>query len=134
MLVDAPPQRAFELFTSRIGAWWPLDGFGVFNDGTVAFDGEQLIERSDGEATVWAEATEWDPPRSLTLAWHPGSDPGTATTIRVTFTAQSDETLVTLEHSGWDRTDDPDATAADYANNWASVLARYAELAAEVRH
>ena len=39
ILVAAPPPRTFELFTGRIGSWWPLATYSVFGDG-VMFTGD----------------------------------------------------------------------------------------------
>ena len=58
--VGVGPRRAFELFTDRIGAWWPLDTHSVFDDGTVAFEGGVLVERRGDESAVWGEVLEWD--------------------------------------------------------------------------
>ena len=51
VLVDAGPAVAFEVFTSRIGLWWPVADKSVFGaGGTVAFAGGQIIELSaDGQ-------------------------------------------------------------------------------------
>ena len=46
ILVAATPHRTFELFTGHIGSWWPLATYSVFGDGTVAFEGSELVERS----------------------------------------------------------------------------------------
>ena len=137
VLVNAAPQRTFDLFTGHIGAWWPLDRFGVYNDGgtstsTVAFEGELLVERSGELQSVWGEVTRWDPPGSLGFTWHPGYDIENATDITVTFTAEGEQTLVTLVHTGWERMTDPDASRDEYANGWPGVLARFAELVDEV--
>jgi uncharacterized protein YndB with AHSA1/START domain len=132
IVVNAAPDRAFDLFTGRIGAWWPLDRFGVFNDGTVAFEGELLVERSGNRETIWGEVLEWNPPGGLAITWHPGYGSENATEIRVTFTAREDQTLVTLVHTGWERMTDPDAAAAEYGNGWPGVLERYRELVDEV--
>jgi uncharacterized protein YndB with AHSA1/START domain len=132
VLVNAGPQRAFDLFTGHIGAWWPIDRFGVFHDGTVAFESDKLVERSGDRESVWGEVTLWEPPDSLVFTWHPGYGLENATDIRVTFMPEGDQTLVTLVHSGWERMSDPDAAAEEYGNGWPGVLARFAELVDEV--
>ena len=132
VLVNAAPQRAFDLFVGRINAWWPLDEFGVFNDGTITFERELLVERSGDKSSVWGEVTEWVPPSVITLTWHPGYEADAGTNIRVTFEAHADQTLVTLLHSGWERMSDPDASAEEYGDGWPGVLARYVELVDEV--
>ena len=60
ILVAAPPHRTFELFTGHIGSWWPLATYSAFGDGTVAFEGSELIERSGERSSVWAEVTGWE--------------------------------------------------------------------------
>jgi Activator of Hsp90 ATPase homolog 1-like protein len=128
VIVNAVPERAFELFTGHIGAWWPLDKFGVFNDGTVAFEDGRIIERSNDRESVWGDVTAWEPPDALGFTWHPGYGVEQATAIRVTFTAAEDKTLVTLVHTGWERMTNPDASAEEYTNGWPRVLAGFAAL------
>jgi hypothetical protein len=67
ILVDAGPAIAFEVFTARIGRWWPLAELSVHGaDATVAFDDGKIIERSaGGDATAWARSRGGiRPPRS----------------------------------------------------------------------
>src|SRR5438046_3176795 len=97
--VRASVESAFALFTAHIGAWWPTTRYSVYGSGSlVAFEGDLLVERSGDGVSVWAEVVEWDPPRSLRLAWHPGHAAGSATDVKVSFTPEDDATLVTLEH------------------------------------
>jgi uncharacterized protein YciI len=127
ILVGAPPARAFALFTERIGDWWPMADHSVFGDaGTVAFEGRELVERAGDRVTVWAEVTSWQPPDVLELAWHPGRTAEVTTRVRVTFEADDERTLVTLEHDGWERLADPVAARDEYDEGWPVVLARYA--------
>lgn len=132
VVVAAAPDRAFELFTGRIGAWWPLARFSVFEqDNDVAFEDGRIVERAtDGRESVWGDVTEWDPPATLAFTWHPGYGEEHATDVRVTFTASGDETLVSLVHTGWERMNDPFARAAEYENGWPGVLAGFAALVA----
>lgn len=136
ILVEAGPDAAFEIFTARLGRWWPLAaGFGVYLDGTVAFAGGRIIERSaDGRQAVWGTVTRWDPPEAVAFTWHPGRDAGQASQVEVTFTAAGAQTLVSLTHSGWEIFDDPAAARAEYDQGWAPVLGQYAELAGQPGH
>jgi len=45
----------------------------------------------------------------------------------VTFGAEGSQTLVRLEHTGWDAFDDPAAARAEYDHGWPLVLGRYQE-------
>jgi len=127
ILVDAPPGVAFALFTSKIGDWWPLDGLSVFGAGaTVAFEDGALVERSpDGQAAEWGQVTSWLPPGEFSMTWHPGRDTLAASQVTVTFRAAGDQTLVVLEHAGWDVFADPAAARAEYEHGWPEVLRLY---------
>ena len=82
--VPLPPDAAFELFTTRMGAWWPLDSHALSDTASdVRWDDHVGRARSwnsttDGNEFPWAEITVWDPPRRLALAWHlrPGAVDG----------------------------------------------------------
>lgn len=124
VLVAADPQTAFALFTAHIGAWWPVQSFGVL-DGSVAFEGDRLVERHGTEHDVWAEVTSWEPGERLGLQWHPGHPGGPRTVVDVSFAADGDKTLVTLVHSGWEAVGDPQAAHEEYDQGWPVVLGRY---------
>ena len=130
VLVAAAPERAFDLFTGRIGAWWPLERFSVFeHDNDVLFEDGHIVERAtDGRESVWGTVTEWEPPLALAFTWHPGYGEEHATDVRVTFEASGPETLVTLVHTGWERMEDPFARAEEYEQGWPGVLASFAAL------
>ncbi len=59
ILVDANPETAFEVFTARVGKWWPVEDKSVYGAGTtVAFEDGQIIERS-AVGQVAASAAAW---------------------------------------------------------------------------
>ena len=76
--VPVTPQCAFELFTARIGEWWPLATHSVGEDqalGVVFGEGigGRIVESlADGTTSVWGTITGWDPPRSVAYTWHAG--------------------------------------------------------------
>lgn len=127
ILVDADPQTAFEVFTARIGRWWPMAEHSVYGaGGTVAFDDGQLIERAaDGATSVWGTVTRWEPPKALAFSWYPGKTPEHAGHVEITFAAADGQTLVTLEHAGWEVYADPAAARAEYDQGWPAVLDAY---------
>jgi uncharacterized protein YndB with AHSA1/START domain len=131
--VDAGPETAFEVFTGRIGEWWPLEKFSVFGaDATVAFEGERIVERSaSGEETIWGEVLDFEIAGRVRFTWHPGRpESEEPTEVDVTFAADGDGTLVTLVHGGWDRlSEERRAGRVDYDNGWPLVLDRYRRLA-----
>jgi uncharacterized protein YndB with AHSA1/START domain len=135
IVVPTTRDRAFALFVDNIGEWWPLHDHGVFGDGTVAFEGDLLVERSGERESVWAEVVEWEPPRALALDWHPGGTPELATFVRVSFERDGSATRVTLVHSRWERLADGPALARDYDTGWIGVLDRYvAHAGTALRH
>jgi len=129
VLVDADPQTAFEVFTARIGRWWPLAELSVYGAGaTVAFDDGQIVERGpDGATSLWGTVTRWEPPGTLAFSWHPGRPPERASHVEITFAAAAGQTLVTLKHTGWEVFADPAAARAEYDQGWPMVLDRYRE-------
>ena len=133
VLVEAGPAVAFEVFTTRIGLWWPIadkSAFGV--GGTVAFAGGQIIEQSsDGQRAVWGTVTRWEPPAGLAFTWHPGHAPERASQVEVAFAAAGPQTLVTVTHTGWDVFADPAAARAEYDHGWPIVLDHYQQRAGD---
>jgi uncharacterized protein YciI len=127
ILVDADPAAAFEVFTAGLGQWWPLEELSVHGKGTaVAFEDEQIVERSaDGEIAVWGTVTRWEPPDAVAFTWHPGQPAERASHVVVTFAAAGTQTLVRLEHAGWDVFADPAAARAEYDHGWPVVLDQY---------
>jgi uncharacterized protein YndB with AHSA1/START domain len=125
--VPLPVEKAFTLFTDRIGEWWPFEGHSVGGQGsTVSFaDQRRLVEvLADGTESTWGEVLIWDPPRGVRLTWHPGADASPRQTqVSVTFTTTQTGTLVRLEHSGWESQtlDDADIHAG-YSSGWVVVL------------
>jgi uncharacterized protein YciI len=140
ILVDADPVTAFEVFTGGIGRWWPLGELSVHGkDATVSFTesltGGQIVERSaGGQTAVWGTVTRWEPPDAVAFSWHPGQPAERASHVEVTFVAaEPGQTLVRLEHSGWETFADPAAARAEYDHGWPPVLDRYAEHVARSR-
>ena len=129
ILVDADPQTAFEVFTTQIGQWWPMAEHSVYGaSATVALDGGQIVERApDGATALWGTVTRWEPPGALAFSWHPGYAAERASYVQVTFAAVAGQTLVTLEHTGWEVFADPAAARAEYGEGWPVVLDGYRE-------
>jgi len=126
---------AFTVFTAGMGTWWPLAEFSLGAERIVSVEFEEraggvVVEVwDDGTRRRWADVLEWDPPRSLSLAWNPGGfETGQAPTrVDVTFTeVAEDETRVRLVHIGWEvRADEAVETRSSYAEGWPVVLGGY---------
>jgi activator of Hsp90 ATPase-like protein len=132
VVVRASRDIAFELFTERIGSWWPLGDFGVFGSGaTVAFNDGRIVERSEsGETAIWGEVTRWDEPSALACTWHPGKSEEDASLVDVGFEEEGDLTLVTLVHSNWEVFSDPARAQEEYGEGWPVVLGCFVNLVA----
>jgi uncharacterized protein YndB with AHSA1/START domain len=129
VVVAAPVERAFELFTAEIGQWWPLVTHSVGEESAVSVQiecrlGGRITETvQDGSTYVWGTITDWSPASSLTFTWHPGQPEDEATLVTVIFRPDGEQTEVRLEHSGWDDRSDGARARADYNTGWDIVLA-----------
>src|SRR4051794_21090970 len=101
--------HAFDVWTRRIGAWWPADHTATGEAGlTIVLEprlGGRIYQR-DGHGTEigWGEVTLWEPPSRLGYLWHLRRDRADATDVLITFvpvTAAS--TRIDVEHTRWDR-------------------------------
>jgi uncharacterized protein YndB with AHSA1/START domain len=143
VLVQAPADRAFRVFTERFGEWWPLADYsmavdeeleGISATGAVIegrVGGRVYEVRSDGTEADWGNVLEYEPGARLVLAWKPNRLPHPPTEVEVRFTAEGDGTRVDLEHRGWELLGDRAAEArGQYDRGWPGVLDRYVSLAA----
>jgi len=130
VVVSRPPAEAFEIFTARIGAWWPLrPRHSVFQDQsqTCVIEprvGGLVYELSTrGERSVWGTVVAWEPPRRFVMSWHPGRGPETAQEVEVHFVAVPEGTRVELEHRGWETlADEALKTRENYEKGWVFVF------------
>ena len=113
--VDAPAERAFEVFTSEIGTWWPPDHHILQAElAEIVFEpraGGHVLDRGvDGSECRWARVLAYEPPTrvviswDINLAWQLESDPSRTSEIEVRFLQEGPErTRVVLEHRHLDR-------------------------------
>lgn len=140
ILVRAPQERAFRVFTSRMGTWWRPDyhiGKTPFADVVMEpHAGGRWFERdADGVECEWGKVLVWEPPAHVILAWQLDAnwqyDPDFVTELEISFTAEGEATTrVDLEHRGLDRYGDRiDETRGVYdaPNGWTGILTGFAE-------
>ncbi|MEX0279320.1 MAG: SRPBCC family protein [Ruegeria sp.] len=111
IVVNAAPQRAFDVFVNRIAKWWPLDGHAVSAaQGKPALavvieprvGGAVYETMFNGTRSDWGEVLVFEENKRLAFSWHPGTNKDRPTRVEVAFEAQGDQqTKVTLTHSGW---------------------------------
>ena len=108
--VGAAPERAFDVFTRDIGLWWRGDPFFRFTpkgSGALSFEGGEggrLIETlPGGRVFEIGRILAWSPPERLAFSWRQATFvDGQTTKVEARFEATGDETLVSVEHTGWE--------------------------------
>ena len=135
VVVDAPVEHAFQVFTERIDEWWPVKTHSVHKEkaqsaGLEPRLGGAIYELWPGGREEWGTITVWEPPRRLVYTWHPSHGLDESTEVEVRFSAESGSTLVELEHRGWEArgAKAPEVREA-YDGGWEAVLARFVEAA-----
>lgn len=143
VVVNAPIERAFAVFTERFGDFKPRE----HNLLTVPIAetvleprvGGHIYDRGvDGSVCRWARILAYEPPNRVLFSWDIGpswqleADQSKTSEVEVRFTAESDErTRVDLEHRhlyrhgpGWESV----ADGVDGDAGWPLYLDRYARL------
>ena len=127
--LDCPADHAFDVWTTRIGAWWPKGHSTSGDPGTVVVleprHGGRIFERTtDGTEIDWGVITEWGPPRRLGYTWHIGRDAGQATDVSLTFVDLGDGSCrLDVVQTGWERlgADAPTFREAN-SNGWGALI------------
>lgn len=141
--VNAPQQRAFEVFTRDFGAFKPADHnllqAPIAETVVETHVGGHIIDRGiDGSECRWARILAFEPPERFVFSWDISphwqveTDPSKTSEVDVTFTALTeDRTRVDIEHRHLDRHGDGwtgirDGVSTD--EGWPLYLNRYADL------
>jgi len=137
--VAVAPQRAFELFTGRMGDWW-MASHHIAEKPFVAIvieprTGGRWFERdADGGECPWGKVLDWDPPRRVLLAWQLKSDfsydPDFVTELEIAFEPDGNGTRVTLTHNDLHKFGDAaPRVVAGMNEGWAALLGGFVDLA-----
>jgi uncharacterized protein YndB with AHSA1/START domain len=140
-VVEAPIQRAFDVFTQEMKSWWPEDHHLL--DGEV---GEMIFEPraggriydlgTNGQECTWARVLAYEPPDRVVFTWDISpqwlieTDPERTSEVEVRFIAEAESrTRVELEHRGLERHGDGwegmyGAVSSD--GGWPKTLASFA--------
>jgi len=143
VVVNAPIERAFAVFTERFGDFKPREhNLLAVPIAETVFEprvGGHIYDRGvDGSVCRWARILAYEPPSRVMFTWDIGptwqleADQSKASEVEVRFTAESDErTRVDLEHRhldrhgpGWENVVD----GVDGDAGWPLYLDRYARL------
>jgi uncharacterized protein YndB with AHSA1/START domain len=142
IVVEAPIERAFSVFTEGIGSWFPSE-YNLLNTEIAerVFEprvGGRVYDRGvDGSECHWARVLAYEPPDRVVISWDISpqwqieTDPERTSEIEVRFTSEAPHrTHVELEHRNIDRHGDGwdqlrDSVAGD--GGWPGCLRSFAE-------
>jgi uncharacterized protein YndB with AHSA1/START domain len=145
IVVEAPVERAFAVFTERFGDFKPPE-HNLLSAPIAAtvFEprvGGHIFDRgTDGSVCRWARVLVYEPPTRVVFSWDIGptwqleSDPSRASEVEVRFVTEAPgRTRVELEHRGIDRHGPGWESVADGVRHdagWPLYLDRYATVLA----
>ncbi|MBV9915012.1 MAG: SRPBCC family protein [Solirubrobacterales bacterium] len=115
IVVEAPIERTFSIFTDGIATWWPPEHHLLEGElASMEFEprvGGHIVDRgADGSECRWARVLAYEPPTrvvfswDINLAWQIETNPEKTSEVEVRFEADGpDRTRVALEHRNLDR-------------------------------
>jgi uncharacterized protein YndB with AHSA1/START domain len=143
IVVEASAEKAFSVFTERLGDFKPPEhNLLAAPIAETVFEprvGGHIYDRAtDGTECHWARVLVYEPPLRVVFSWDIGptwqleTDPENASEVEVRFIAEgADRTRVELEHRnierhgpGWEAV----ADGVGHDQGWPLYLARYAAL------
>jgi uncharacterized protein YndB with AHSA1/START domain len=146
IVVEAPIEQAFSVFTARFGDFKPAEhNLLAAPIAETVFEpriGGNIVDRGvDGSECRWARVLAYDPPDRVVFSWDISpqwqieTDPNLTSEVEVRFIRESAQrTRVELEHrhidrhgTGWVALGD----GVDGQNGWPLYLARYLALFAD---
>jgi uncharacterized protein YndB with AHSA1/START domain len=143
IVVQAPIEQAFEVFTQRFGDFKPREHNMLAAPITeTVFEprvGGHIVDRgTDGSECRWARVLVFEPPARVVFSWDIGptwqveTEPENTSEVEVRFTAEGPtRTRVELEHRNIDRHGpgwEAVASGVGHDEGWPLYLARYAAL------
>jgi uncharacterized protein YndB with AHSA1/START domain len=142
IVVEAPIERAFAVFTEGIGSWFPREynllEVEIAERVFEPHEGGHVYDRGvDGSECRWARVLAYTPPNRVVISWDIDpqwrieTDPEKTSEVEVLFTSETPErTRVELEHrnldrhgEGWEGTRD----AVGSPGGWPGCLEAFAE-------
>ena len=140
--VQTSRERAFEVFTAKLGTWWPKEysiGEADMADFVLELEvgGRWYEVGVDGKECDTGRVMAFEPPDRVVLAWHLTEewqydpDPAHASEVEVRFFAEgATRTRVELEHRGIERHGAGASAVRDVVDGpggWSFLLERFGE-------
>jgi uncharacterized protein YndB with AHSA1/START domain len=142
IVVDAPIERAFDVFTAGIGTWFPPE-YNLMQSEIVerVFEpregGSVYDKGADGSECHWGRVLAYEPPNRVVFSWDIStqwqieSDPEKTSEVDVRFRSEgSERTRVDVEHRNLDRHGEGWEQARDAVGGeggWSGCLRAFAE-------
>jgi uncharacterized protein YndB with AHSA1/START domain len=145
VVVEAPIERAFSVFTKGFGSFKPPEhnmlGVDIAETVFEQSKGGSVYDRGvDGSECRWARVLTYDPPNRVVISWDISpqwqieTDPEKTSEVDVRFIAEApDRTRVELEHRNIDRHGDgweAVREGVDGDDGWPLYLHRFADVLA----
>jgi len=139
--VNAGQTLAFEVFTARIGQWWPHKatiGTSPRKDVVVEprLGGRWYEQGEDGSQAVVGHVRLWDPPHRFVISWeinhHWKPDTRVASEVEIRFIADgAGATIVELEHRDFESlgAEGGASLRRDVDGGWPSILEAFRQAA-----
>ena len=139
--VNASQAHAFDVFTSRLGRWWPLDhGIGKTPRKAAVMEtrvgGHWYELAEDGTRTNVGEIIVWEPPKRFIMTWDINSrwqpDTTVSSEVEVRFIADgTNATRVELEHRKFEQmgAEPGESMRKDVDRGWPGLLETFKQRA-----
>ncbi len=142
IVVEAPVERAFTVFTRDMGDWWAPDQHILQGElAGMVFEpraGGRIYDRGvDGSECQWGRVLAYEPPHRVVFSWDISTDwqietdPAKTSEVEVRFVAESPgRTRVELEHRNLERHGEAwqgMRAAVSSEDGWRKGLGRFAE-------
>ena len=127
-------EKAFGVFVGEMGSWWPLDkrSMSMMHGGKPAKslrvdpkqDGKIVEIGHDDTEHHWGTITSYDPHDTISMDFHMGMPPDSASLVEVRFTAlEGERTRVELTQSNWEAFGDmAEMMRGGYGSGWVIIF------------
>lgn len=144
LTIEAPQEKAFEVFTAGFDSWWPRSHHTGEGDLVMAVVEPRAGGRWYGTTTVgeeeWGRVLVWDPPHRVVLDWQLNADfaydPDMHTEVEARFIAEGpSRTRLEFQHRDLDRYGErAEAMRSTFESDggWTGILQGYADAARRV--